>query len=353
MKYAEPEVRSGGFFKTFGPGCEEIVANSLDEALSVLRRYFPQKYTILDRNRRGTVRLRYVKLKSLTLGYGSFSPAMEIESSPDKPFYSLYFRRYGSAEYTVGKRTFTTSPMIGPFLPGMQPVRVITGPNWHTFATKLPPEVITLELSRLLDRDIMRPIEFNPAVDYTRGAGRQVRQLLGRLYEECRTDETASSPFSLGLQQMEDSLISLILEGLDHNYAKFINGPSREIAPWQLRAVEDCILESADQPHTLGKLAAVGGVSARSLQSMFLRRRGCSPMEFLRRVRLERVYAELSYPAHETTVTAAALKWGFLHLSRFAASYHKKFGEKPSETLRRSSTRTLSAPGIVKEMAQL
>jgi hypothetical protein len=32
------------------------------------------------------------------------------------------------------------------------------------------------------------------------------------------------------------------------------------------------------------------------------------------------------------------LQWGFLHLSRFAAGYHARFGEKPSETLRRAST---------------
>jgi AraC-like DNA-binding protein len=337
MTDGAPDVRSGGFFNTYGPNCEEVVADSLlDDALDVLQRYFPQKYKVLDRSRRCRVQLRYVKLSVLTLSYGSFSAPMEIRSAPDRPFYAVYFRRYGSAEYTVGKRSFVTSPMRGSFLPGMQPVRVVTGPNWHTFGTKIPPEVFGSELSKLLDREIVRPVEFNPAVDYDRGAGRYVRQLLGRLYKECRSNESGSL-VSLGLRQMEHSLISLILEGLEHNYAKFVNGPNREIAPWQLRVVEDFIFESADQPLTLGELAAVGGVSARSLQSMFIRRRGCSPMQFLRRVRFERVREELLDPKPETTVTSAALRWGFLHLSRFAADYQARFGEKPSETLRRTS----------------
>jgi AraC-like DNA-binding protein len=189
----------------------------------------------------------------------------------------------------------------------------------------------------MLDREIIRPIEFNPVVDYDRGAGWHIRRLLGQLFDESRNYATGLSTLNLGLRQMENSLISLVLEGLDHNYAKFVNGPHRDIAPWQLRTVEEYIRQSADQPHTLGELAAVGGVSARSLQSMFQRRRGYSPMEFLRRVRFERVRDELSHPNQNTTVTSAALQWGFSHLSRFAADYHVRFGEKPSETLRRST----------------
>jgi AraC-like DNA-binding protein len=338
MTYVVPDVRSGGFFKASGPNCEQIVAPSLDEALFVLQKYYPQSYEILDRTKPCQALLQYVNLSSLTLSYSAFSAAMEVKSSPGSPFYSLYFRRYGSAEITVGRRSFITSPLRGPFLPGLQPVRVRTGPNWHTFATRFSPDVLRAELSRLLDREIIRPIEFNPAVEFDRGAGRQVRHLLGRLFEESRSYAAGLSTLNLGLRQMEKSLISLILEGLDHNYAKFVNGPKRDIAPWQLRTVEEFIRQSPDQPHTLGELATIGGVSARSLQSMFLKRRGCSPMEFLRRVRFERVHDELLHPNHNTTVTSAALQWGFLHLSRFAADYHARFGEKPSQTLRRSSS---------------
>jgi AraC-like DNA-binding protein len=337
MAYVVPDVRSGGFFKKASPNCDEIDAQSLDEALSILQRYYPQKYEVLDRTQPSRVLLQNVKLSSLTVGYAKFSAAMEIRSELDTPFYALYFRRFGSAEYTVGRSSFITSPLRGPFLPGLQPVRVRTGSNWHTFATKFSPEALRGELSRLLDREIIRPIEFNPSVNYDQGAGWHVRRLLGQLFEESRNYAAGLTTLNLGLRQMEDSLISLILEGLDHNYAKFVNGPNRDIAPWQLRTVEEFIRQSADQAHTLGELAAVGGVSARSLQSMFQKRRGYSPMEFLRRVRFERVHEELSHPNHNTTVTSAALQWGFLHLSRFAAAYQARFGEKPSETLRRSS----------------
>jgi transcriptional regulator GlxA family with amidase domain len=58
-------------------------------------------------------------------------------------------------------------------------------------------------------------------------------------------------------------------------------------------------------------------------------------MAYLRRVRLERVHAELTNSEPDaTTVTAVAGRWGFVHLSRFADQYRQQFRQRPSETLR-------------------
>jgi transcriptional regulator GlxA family with amidase domain len=61
-----------------------------------------------------------------------------------------------------------------------------------------------------------------------------------------------------------------------------------------------------------------------------------SPLEFVRRRRLEQAHSMLASGSPGTTVTAAALRAGFSHMGRFARDYHAQFGEKPSETLARS-----------------
>ncbi|WP_409490745.1 helix-turn-helix transcriptional regulator [Amycolatopsis sp. cmx-11-12] len=76
-------------------------------------------------------------------------------------------------------------------------------------------------------------------------------------------------------------------------------------------------------------------VSVRALQLAFRRHLDTTPMAYLRRVRLDRIRAELraAVPGDGTTVTGIAAKWGFLDGSRLSAHYRATFGESPSQTL--------------------
>jgi transcriptional regulator GlxA family with amidase domain len=60
-------------------------------------------------------------------------------------------------------------------------------------------------------------------------------------------------------------------------------------------------------------------------------------MSYLRQHRLDLVHDELRRvdPATGAKVTDVALRYGFAHTGRFAASYRERFGESPSTTLRR------------------
>jgi AraC-like DNA-binding protein len=324
---------AGGLVKRFGPEQKQFNSSDLDEFRVVLRREVGQKFEIRGRNRPFSTLIQFRQLTDMRVSYTWFAPAMVISLIPADPYYSLYFRHSGSSEYRVPGRVFFTSPSCGAFWPGLHPVQVRTNENWHAFGTRFSSGAIQLELSRLLGRDIVRPIDFDPMVNFDRGAGRILKRMLVQLYEKAGQHEPELAKSDLRMRQIELSLITLILEGLRHNYSKFVNGPERNIAPWQVRAVEEFIFANADRPLSLGNLAVIGGVSARSLQFTFRRHRGCSPMEFLRRVRLERVRNELQHPIHDTTVTSTAMRWGFLHLGRFAAEYRARFNESPSATL--------------------
>jgi AraC-like DNA-binding protein len=342
MRHAEQDALAGGFDNWCGPRDKQLVSRNLDEVAALLQREVgPQKYEAQVRTRPFFTKIQFRQLRDLTLSYAWFTSAMEISSTPIEPYYSLFFRRSGFSEYRAGRRVFVTSPSCGALLPGMRPIRVRTNENWHVFGTRFPPDAIRRELSQLLGRPIIRPVEFDPMVNFDYGAGRIVKRTLVRLYSEAAQNnlDGISSP---GMQHLERALITIVLEGLSHNYSKFLNGPETNIAPWQVRAVEEFILENANQPLSLGELAAVGGVSARSLQYTFRRHRGCSPMEFLRNIRFERVRNDLRHAVHDTTVTSTAMRWGFLHLGRFAAEYRAKFSESPSATLRRSLRRQWS-----------
>ncbi|MBL8451298.1 MAG: helix-turn-helix domain-containing protein, partial [Zoogloea sp.] len=70
-----------------------------------------------------------------------------------------------------------------------------------------------------------------------------------------------------------------------------------------------------------------------------------NPVSFLRAMRLNGVRRALRKAdgVHESVADVAA-RWGFWHLSHFAADYKAMFGELHSETLRNGNLRRLAAP---------
>lgn len=78
------------------------------------------------------------------------------------------------------------------------------------------------------------------------------------------------------------------------------------------------------------------GASRRALQYAFEEVLQISPVAYLRLMRLNRVRASLLQPG-AASVGDVAARWGFWHLSRFAADYKSLFGELPSATLQRCS----------------
>ena len=95
----------------------------------------------------------------------------------------------------------------------------------------------------------------------------------------------------------------------------------------------DFMQDNAAASVTLADVAAAAGVGARALTRGFEKQMGISPMRYLQQCRLERARADLLDA--NASVTEIAYRWGFGNLGDFAARYRERFGEKPSETLRR------------------
>lgn len=104
----------------------------------------------------------------------------------------------------------------------------------------------------------------------------------------------------------------------------------------RLRSAVDFIHAHARLPLTATDIAREVNLSPRGLQQAFSSQLGTTPTNYLRKVRLDHVRAELLalHPDH-TTVADVARRWGFTHMGRFSAVYADKFGEYPNDTLRR------------------
>src|SRR5262249_58770056 len=64
---------------------------------------------------------------------------------------------------------------------------------------------------------------------------------------------------------------------------------------------------------------------------------GKGPLAVLHDIRFEYTRRELLRGAADARVTVIANRSGFAHLGRFSVEYARRFGEKPSQTLRRQN----------------
>lgn len=115
--------------------------------------------------------------------------------------------------------------------------------------------------------------------------------------------------------------------------------PAAAVSPDRrvVRLASEHIEGGAHRPMSVREIAEAAHVAPRTLQLAFRRHLGMTPTEYLRRVRLDRAHQELldADPGAGATVTDIALRWGFHHPSRFAATYRRTYGRTPRETLHR------------------
>lgn len=146
-------------------------------------------------------------------------------------------------------------------------------------------------------------------------------------------------------EAFDEFILTLLLQHHPHNYSDEMRGPAPSPSPRIVHRAERLMAENAAAPLTVSGIAAELGVSVRALQAAFRQWRATTPSAFLRGVRLERVRRELERPEADTSVTAAALRWGFVHLGRFSAYYRAAFHEAPGATLRRRRKIKRAGPG--------
>jgi len=144
----------------------------------------------------------------------------------------------------------------------------------------------------------------------------------------------ARSPLAAG--HSEQLLVHGLLGFQPHSRSEAFAGPAPPAAPASLRRAMTFCDENASQPISVVDVAAAARVSVRTLQDIFRTHAQITPLGYLRRVRLEYAHRDLLAAAEngtQTTVTDVALRWGFVHLSRFAQLYRDTYGHLPSQAL--------------------
>ncbi|MFB2583996.1 AraC family transcriptional regulator [Herbiconiux liukaitaii] len=307
------------------------LAEARDE---VARVFCPHTLTVSNpRGRLDTV-LNGARVGDVGLNYLRYGDEVRITPGRLDDFYLVQIPLAGRAAVKVGDRTVMSDRRHASLISPTEAVDMV----WSDGCEQLIVYLDRAAVERLAGtRDGARPLVFAPSVDLDSPAVRSWLRIVHLMRDEIEAGDTVlTSP--LAHAHFEQLLIGGLLAAQANSALDQPASPGWRpaSATRALRRATDLIEAHPERAWRVAELADETGVSVRQLQEAFQRERGISPMELLRRTRLERARRELldSDPAR-TTVSQIATRWGFFHLGRFSVLYRETFGESPSHSLAR------------------
>lgn len=109
------------------------------------------------------------------------------------------------------------------------------------------------------------------------------------------------------------------------------------VLPRAVRRALDFMQAGFERDIGIAELAAAAGLSTRALQRQFRTFLGKSPHEALRVIRFDGALRQLLLGKPGTRVMDVAAACGFPHFGRFSIEYRRRYGETPSQTLKRQA----------------
>ncbi len=203
----------------------------------------------------------------------------------------------------------------------------------HSTTVLLDPRLLAREAGAALgdDAPLIRFSSFRPVDD----ASARLWKDTVRYVKDCVLGEDDSaSPLVLG--HCSRLLAAVTLATFPNTIApEPVLHDRTDSSPVLLRRAISYMEVNAGNDIALADIAEAVHVTPRAVQYMFRRHLDTTPLQYLRRLRMDRAHRDLLVAAHpDQTVTQIAARWGFTHTGRFAVLYRQTFGLSPHQTLR-------------------
>ena len=318
-----------------------LETRDLDQAASLLRQSaIPYVSELLPGSPAFSTRISITEGQRVSISHVVTNGTMRVRSCLPAESFALVLDLGGNGlgmHRTIGE-SISVDPGVAFVQSPLQNVEVLTTPRYEALFVRFLRDAVVNELENMMGRETHSALRFTPALRLQSAAGQRLRALCRELRRTLCSTDSQNGGNSLPVRKLEDDVITLLLQAQSHNYTRLLNrqhGAGR----YQLDTAEQFMCANAHLPLSLGDICQAAGVNARTLQHSFRRKRGCTPMQFLRNIRMEEVRAGLLQPTERTSVSGEAARWGFLHFGRFSNEYRHRFGELPSETLRHARNR--------------
>ncbi len=210
-----------------------------------------------------------------------------------------------------------------------------TGQPWPYATILLPFDLLGMKGPEVMGLDVDAPLNDDRLF---RAPERAMSRLVALMHDVARIAEStpwvlaAPRPIKAVAGAITDALLACLTQGRAARDKAGLRRHRQIIARF-----EQVMRERPAEMLSMSDICAALGVARRTLNLACLEFLGQGATQYARSRRLDHVrQALLSCDPRAARVTAIAMDFGFWELGRFSHAYRSRFGERPSETLRRS-----------------
>jgi AraC-like DNA-binding protein len=296
--------------------------------------YYPHWLRLLGPSQGFGFTQRVTQVGPITVGDITYATDVAIGFDENRASYQVLVPLQGWLESRHRGQQLTSTPGRAAIYRPDGEMTVLRWPGGSRhLAVKIDQVAVDRALEILVDIPPDSPIPFTATLPLQAAAAQDWVRLLLMVHRQLQCpDSLIRHP--LVWDPLVDSLIHGLLLVADHPYRDALAAPAAPGRPAAVRDAMDIIEARPHLPLTTSTLAMHCHVSVRTLQAGFQRHLGMSPMAYVRVVRLRHAHRDLcsADPSHHT-VAAIAHRWGFTHLSRFAAAHKTMYGQSPLQVL--------------------
>jgi hypothetical protein len=200
---------------------------------------------------------------------GQYEAGVHARSLSPNHHFSFVVPLRGGASATQGK---STSEMVSErsavlFSPSLS-TEFVLGSGYHGLSVWIPSEFVERTFDALTAVSRSRPLQFELGVDTSTGGGAAAVRLLQFMVSEAERDSImARSP--IVAQRLGEAFVCALLSGVPHNHVELLRATPPVSEPRCVRRGEEYMEANLFRHIALPDLAAVSGVSVRTLSTTF------------------------------------------------------------------------------------
>ena len=312
-----------------------IATNRIEEAEFNLSRLITDlQITGIDDQRSFQLEMNAVNFGRTSLVYNRFGTDTKLTTGMDIDHAIFVTGMGGRSGFYVDKEPHLISPRKAVVVAPAKQVKIERPKNSEILFMRVSLPDLWDHFEKLTNRSHQGSIIFDRKVNVIKGPGAMLKGLMNYLADGLNCDiAILKIP---GMRKNFDDMLMTSLLSLPHNKRdELFEEPSTRFVPGLVRRAEEYMRAHFREPLNISDLTRVCNCSRSLLFSVFRKDRGYTPMEFLTEQRLHSAREQILKSDHGASIASIALDCGFISHSWFSQVYRKRFGEFPSETLRK------------------